>query len=56
MVKEASVETGKSVVLKQDRLDQIQEQGKKDFNGFVIAIAVVVIFCGIVLLMKRRKQ
>lgn len=55
-VKEAPVETGKSVVLKKDRLDQTPEQEQNDLNGFVVAVAVVAIFCGIVLFMKRKKR
>lgn len=56
IVKKAPVETGKSVVLKKDRLDQIPEQEQNDLNGFVVAIAVVAIFCGIVWIMKRKRQ
>ncbi len=55
-VKEAAVETGKSVVLKKDRLDQTPVQEQNYLNGILIAVVVVALFCGLVLVMKRRKR
>ena len=55
-VHEASATDGKDVVLKEHKLTPEQAVRKNKVNGLIAGSLVVIVFIGLVVLLKRRKK